>query len=103
MEYYDKGEMDGIILKRFEDRILETANEYELKNYVPDYVAKILEKNRPFNTVDEIKQAIPYGFSRHYKERIISKLEVRIENEIISEYIKNYPSKINILAVNDSY
>ena len=103
MEYYDKGEMDDIILKRFEDRILETANEYELKKYVPDYVAEILEKNRPFNSIDEIKQAIPYGFSRHYKERIISKLEVRIGNEIISEYIKNYPSKINILAINDSY
>ena len=100
-KYYDKGELDNIILKRFEDRILETANEYELKNYIPDYVANILEKNRPFNSIDEIRQAIPYGFSRHYKERILSKLEARIENEVISEYIKNYPSKIKILAVND--
>ncbi|AEH07349.1 nucleotidyltransferase family protein [Methanothermococcus okinawensis] len=101
--YYDKGKLNSIILKRFEDRILETANEYDLKRYIPKHIAEYLEKNRPYTTVDEIKNAIPYGFSRHYKERIISKLEARIDNKIISEYIKNYPSKIKILAVNDDF
>ncbi len=102
-KYYDKGELNNIILKRFEDRILETANEYELKNYIPEHIAHVLEKNRPYHSIDEIKKVIPYGFSRHYKERILSKLESRIDNEVISEYIKNYPSKIKILAINDSH
>ncbi|WP_292460171.1 nucleotidyltransferase family protein [Methanothermococcus sp.] len=101
--YHDKGKLNDIILKRFEDRILETANEYELKRYIPKHIAKSLEKNRPYGSIDEIKKAIPYGFSRHYKERILSKLEARIENEIISKYISNYPSKIKILAINKNF
>ena len=100
-ELYESGKLNDLILKRFEDRILETANEYDLYEYLPSNVAEILERKKPFNSIEEIKNSLPYGFSRHYKERILSKLEARIENEVISEYIKNYPSKIKILAVND--
>jgi predicted nucleotidyltransferase len=102
-KYCDEKGLDNIVLKRFEDRILETANEFELKNYVPTNVAEILEKNKPYHNINEIKDSIPYGFSRHHVERILSKLEARIENKIISEYINNYPSKIKILAINDCY
>ncbi|ABR56530.1 nucleotidyltransferase family protein [Methanococcus aeolicus] len=94
-----KYNIQDIILKRFEDRILETVNEYELNKYVPEKLANLLEQYRPFNTIDEIKEKLPYGFSKHYKERIISKLEARIEEDIISKYIMNYPSKINILGI----
>ena len=94
-----KYDVQDIILKRFEDRILETANKHKLNKYVPENVANLLEKYRPFNTIDEIKEKLPYGFSKHYKERIISKLEARIEEDIISKYIMNYPSKITILGI----
>jgi len=93
--------MEDIILKRFEDRILKTANEYPLEEYLQKNIAEILEKNRPYESIEEIKKVIPKGFSRHFKERIISKLECRIEKNIISEYIKKYPSEIKVLFTNE--
>ncbi|MEO2116825.1 MAG: hypothetical protein ABGW92_00255, partial [Methanocaldococcus sp.] len=41
----------------------------------------------------------PYGFSRHFRERVLSKLEARIPNETLSKYINNYPAKIKVLAI----
>ncbi|WP_423792958.1 nucleotidyltransferase family protein [Methanocaldococcus indicus] len=94
---YKKGELT--FLERFEDRILETANEYDLYKYLPKNIAEILEKNRPYNSIDEIKKVIPFGFTRHFKERILNLLEARIEKDLIKKYINNYPSKIKILKV----
>lgn len=99
-KYYEEG-ISNIILNRFEDRIIETANEFELKEYLPENLAEKIEKNRPYNSLEELKDSIPYGFSKNYKERIISKLEARIEKEVISEYIKNYPSEIKVLMKKD--
>jgi len=101
LEEYSKGDIESIILKRFEDRILETVNEYSLEKYIPKNIGEVLEKNRPYKSVEEIKETIPQGFSKHFKERIISRLECRIEKDIISEYIKNYPPKIKILSINE--
>ncbi|MCQ6254419.1 nucleotidyltransferase family protein [Methanocaldococcus sp.] len=101
-ELSNSGKLNSLILKRFEDRILETVNEYDIYKYVPNNVAEILEKNKPYNNIDEIKNTLPNGFSKHFKERILSKLEARIPNETISKYINNYPSKIRILAVKDN-
>ena len=101
LEKYSKGDIESIILRRFEDRILETANEFPLEKYLPKHIAEILEKNRPYESVEEIKEVIPQGFSKHLKERIISRLECRIEKDSISEYIKNYPPKIKILSINE--
>ena len=98
-ELYESGKLNDLILKRFEDRILETANEFDLYKYLPSNIAEILEKKRPFNNIEEIKNSLPYGFSRHFKERILSKLEARISNEILSKYINNYPAKIKVLAI----
>jgi len=100
LEKYSGGDIESIILRRFEDRILETVNEYPLEKYVPKHIAEILEKNRPYKSVEEIRKTIPQGFSKHFKERIVSMLECRIERDIISEYIKNYPPKIKILSIN---
>ena len=102
LEEYSGGDIEGIILKRFEDRILETANEYPLERYVPRHIAEVLERNRPYRSLEEIREAIPQGFSRHLRERILSRLECRIESDVISNYIRNYPSKIRILAINKS-
>ncbi|ACX73353.1 cytidyltransferase-related domain protein [Methanocaldococcus vulcanius M7] len=98
-ELYKSGKLNDLILRRFEDRILETANEFDLYRYLPSNVAEILERKRPFNSIEEIKNSLPYGFSRHFKERLLSKLEAQIPNEILSKYINNYPAKIKILAV----
>ncbi len=96
-EKYKKGELK--FLHRFEDRILETVNNYDLYKYLPEKVAQILEKNRPYESIDEIN--IPFGFSRHFKERVLSILEARIERDIIKKYVDNYPSKIKILGISD--
>ena len=102
LEEYSKGDIESIILRRFEDRILETANEYPLERYIPKYISDILERNKPYKSVEEIKETIPQGFSKHLKERILSRLECRIDKDVISEYIKNYPPKINILSINEN-
>ncbi|WP_456472594.1 nucleotidyltransferase family protein [Methanocaldococcus sp.] len=97
LEELKKEGLENYILKRDVERILETANNYDLYKYLPDHVAEVLEKNRPFNSLEEIKRAIPMGFSRHFKERVITRLEARIEKDVIKKYIDNYPAKIKIL------
>ncbi|ADG13270.1 protein of unknown function DUF795 [Methanocaldococcus infernus ME] len=90
--------LENYILKRDTERILETANNYDLYKYLPNHVAELLEKNRPYNSLEEIKKVIPKGFSRHFKERILTRLEARIEKETIKKYIENYPAKIKIIG-----
>ena len=93
--------IEEIILNRFENRILETINEFNLKDYIPENVANILYNNKHYNnSIEKIKKSIPNGFSKHFKERILTKLECRINKEHISSYIENYPYEINILGYN---
>ncbi|MDR0913408.1 MAG: nucleotidyltransferase family protein [Methanobrevibacter sp.] len=54
-------------------------------------------KNKEFKSIDEILNIIPYGFSTHYKSRILSILEANINKEIIHKYINEYPFIIRIL------
>jgi predicted nucleotidyltransferase len=54
-------------------------------------------ENRPFKTVLELEKSISMGFSRHYKNRVLSSLEAGIFKEDIHKYIDRYPSVIRIL------
>ncbi len=89
------------ILHYFEDRILETANEYDLYKYFPDSVAEFLEKNRPYRSINDIK--VPKNTTKNFYYRILCRLEARIKKEIIRKYVDNYPQKIKILASKRDY
>lgn len=85
------------------DSILCTANDFTFEelsslNLFNEKLAKNIVENRPFDNLDDLKESILYGFSTHYKERILSILENPIKKSIISEYIDRYPSNIRILG-----
>ena len=85
------------------DSILSTANNYSYEqlvnlNLFNENLAKNIIANRPFDNIDDLKESILHGFSTHFKERILSILEIPIEKNKISEYIDGYPSNIRILG-----
>ena len=88
------------------ESILGTANNFTLNqlaalNLFNDKLAQNIVDNRPFDNLAELKESILYGFSTHFKERIISILENPIEKNSVSEYIDRYPSNIRILGYKD--
>ena len=85
------------------ESILDTANNFSFNqlsalNLFNDKIAQNIVTNRPFDNLNDLKESILYGFSTHFKERIISILENPIEKSSISEYIDKYPSNIRILG-----
>ena len=91
---------DSIIFgKRKWDWILYNANNLDLStlNLFNDKLASEIMSKRPFRDNDELINAIPQGFSTHFKERIISILENPIPKRDISEFIEKYPSQIRVL------
>ena len=54
-------------------------------------------EEKPFESISEIEDSIFYGFSSHFKNRVLSILETRINADMISEYINNYPSTVRVL------
>jgi predicted nucleotidyltransferase len=87
---------------RDEDGILERANNssvQELKSLtlIDDTTVESLLRNRPFKSLDDVERSISQGFSRHYKNRIISSLEAGIFKEGVHKYIDRYPSVLRIL------
>ncbi len=80
----------------------EETNDY-LKSLalLDDKTAENLIKNRPFKNVADIEECISWGFSRHYKNRILSSLEARIDKKTVSSYIEKYPSVIRVLNFKD--
>ena len=91
---------------RDEEGIIELVNEGS-KDYLKslalldDKTAENLTKNRPFKSMADIEECISWGFSRHYKNRILSSLEARIDKETVSSYIEKYPSVIRVLNFKD--
>lgn len=87
---------------RYDEMIINNANNLsfdkliKLNLFNEDLANKIID-NRPYNSVDEVKNTISFGFSSHFSSRVLSILEANIEKEIISEYIENYPSIIRVL------
>lgn len=87
---------------RDQERILEVVNQSSLDdlaslNLINDVTAQNMIEGRPFESLEEIEKIISWGFSRHYKQRILSSLEARINKDQISKYIDSYPSIIRIL------
>jgi predicted nucleotidyltransferase len=82
--------------------ILESVNNssiQELKSLplIDDITAEALVKNRPFNHLLDVEKSISQGFSRHFKNRVMSSIEAGIFKEGVHNYIDRYPSVIRIL------
>lgn len=95
-----KEDKDSIIFgKRLEDNIVDNANNMDLSslNLLNENLASQIMSKRSFDTVDDVADAIPQGFSTHFKERILSILENPITKKDMSEFINKYPSQIRIL------
>jgi predicted nucleotidyltransferase len=90
---------------RDEETIIDTANNFSyddlLKlNFFDEKLASELitqRETKTFESISEIGDSIFYGFSTHFKNRVLSILETRINADIISEYITNYPSTVRVL------
>lgn len=90
---------------RDENTILDTVNNFSYDdlinlNFFNDKLAKEFVNRREFNkfeSLDEIEKSIFYGFSSHFKNRVLSILETRINSDTISKYIDTYPYNIKIL------
>ena len=90
---------------RVEERIIDSANSLSFEdllklNFFNEKLANELVEKReekPFESIAEIEDSIFYGFSSHFKNRVLSILETRINADMISEYINNYPSTVRVL------
>ena len=95
-----KEDKDSIIFgKRLEDKIVDNANNMDLSslNLLNEKLASQIMSKRTFDTVEDVADAIPQGFSTHFKERILSILENPITKKDMSGFIDKYPSQIRIL------
>ena len=90
---------------RVEERIIDSANSLSFEdllklNFFNEKLANELVEKReekPFESIAEIEDSIFYGFSSHFKNRVLSILETRINADMISEYINDYPSTVRVL------
>ena len=90
---------------RDEQTIIDSANnlsydELVKLNFFNEKLARKLidvREMNPFESISEIEDSIFYGFSTHFKNRVLTILETRIDAEVISEYITNYPSTVRVL------
>lgn len=90
---------------RNEDVILDAANNLsfdeliKLNFFNEKLASKIIEtrENKEFESLSEIEDSIFYGFSSHFKNRVLSILETQINNDMISKYIDTYPYNIRVL------
>ena len=90
---------------RVEEHIIDSANNLSFEdllklNFFNEKLANELVEKReekPFESIAEIEDSIFYGFSSHFKNRVLSILETRINADMISEYINDYPSTIRVL------
>ena len=90
---------------RDEDTIINSANDLSydeltrLNFFNEKLAAELIDRRdvKPFESVSEISDSIFYGFSTHFKNRVLSILETRVDAETISEYITNYPSTVRVL------
>ena len=90
---------------RDNEAILDSANnlsrEELLKlNFFNEKLAdSFIEKreDKEFESIEEIEDTIFYGFSSHYKNRVLSILETQMNGDVISQYINSYPYNVRVL------
>ena len=90
---------------RNEDIILDAANNLSFDelinlNFFNEKLAnQIIEtrETKEFESLTEIEQSLFYGFSSHFKNRVLSTLETQIPRDMISKYIDTYPYNVRVL------
>lgn len=90
---------------RDNEAILDSANNLSrdelLKlNFFNEKLAdSFIEKreDKEFESIEEIEDTIFYGFSSHYKNRVLSILETQMNGDVISRYINSYPYNVRVL------
>ena len=90
---------------RDEESIIDSANNLSFEellklNFFNEKLANELINQREaklFESLSEIEDSIFYGFSSHFKNRVLSILETWVNADVISEYITNYPSTVRVL------
>ena len=90
---------------RVEEHIIDSANSLSFEdllklNFFNEKLVRELidrREEKPFESISEIEDSIFYGFSSHFKNRVLSILETRINADMISEYINKYPSTVRVL------
>lgn len=83
--------------------LVNQSSEIYLKSLalLDDKTVLNLINGRPFENIHDIGECISRGFSRHYKTRVLSSLEARIDKKTVSKYIEKYPSVIRVLNYKD--
>lgn len=84
------------------DGIVERVNNSEIEDLkslamIDEKTLNTIIGNRPFNNIFEVEKSISQGFSRHFKNRVLSSLEAGIFKKDIHNYIDRYPSVLRIL------
>ena len=90
---------------RDEETIIERANNFSFNeladlNFFDEKLAgRFIEKRevKPFETMEDVGEAISQGFSTNFKTRVLSILEANVNSDAIHEYIDNYSSVVRVL------
>ncbi|MDR0901022.1 MAG: nucleotidyltransferase family protein [Methanobrevibacter sp.] len=90
---------------RYGESIIDSANKLSYEelinlNLIDEKTAKNLiefRENKLFESLEEIQNSISQGFSTHFNQRVLSILEAKVNKDIISNYIDNYPNIIRVL------
>lgn len=84
------------------DGIIDRVNNSEIEDLkslalMDEKTLAAIINNRPFKNLFCIEKTISQGFSRHFKNRLLSSLEAGIFKKDIHRYIDRYPSVLRIL------
>jgi predicted nucleotidyltransferase len=90
---------------RDEETIIDRANSFSFDelaglNFFNEKLAcNFIEKRdaNPFETLEDVEDAISHGFSTNFKTRVLSILEANVASDVIHDYIDNYSSVVRVL------
>ena len=90
---------------RDEETIIDRANSFSFDelaglNFFNEKLAcNFIEKRdaKPFETLEDVEDAIFHGFSTNFKTRVLSILEANVASDVIHDYIDNYSSVVRVL------
>ena len=90
---------------RDEETIIDRANSFSFDelaglNFFNEKLAcNFIEKRdaKPFETLEDVEDAISHGFSTNFKTRVLSILEANVARDVIHDYIDNYSSFVRVL------
>lgn len=90
---------------RDEETIIDRANSFSFDelaglNFFNEKLAcNFIEKRdaKPFETLEDVEDAISHGFSTNFKTRVLSVLEANVASDVIHDYIDSYSSVVRVL------